>query len=641
MIRIFRLASLFFLIMIAGWFTRTQSATAAINLNPNPGAGDIPAAYRTYLRNCDGGTQSPAFVQWIAPRNAPSAPANITVNPGQPSVLLDFHFAGAVCFSPSGTLATRMRIMSETIAPNGRTNAVGRVLGFDFAPQESVPGTYRHDFTTFSFIPPGGFPVTPGTYTYSIGLDNRPINFFGGSDYRCVAPPGQSVSGYNYSACPRTIPTFTIRVTVSAPPVDAGSCSLTAPTAVYPGATYSVSFTANNTGDFNWSVNNGLAPRYRLRDPTFAGVGVQDVDIQGPGVESTGFGPILRFNRSTTWTRSFTAPTVPGRYTLDRRIYGSNDGTVGGLHYVGATCSQTLDVVERPYFRTFGGDVFTGAGQGPGCQVDTNASIIGITDTQHTAAGSQLANMALGLILDTASSQQQGGTTTPNRLSFANSGAQADGLYTNGALYTAFGGGLSTGNAACAPDFWDGATAIQPSGYPINSPLNLGMGQRETVYVDGDVFINDNITYANGAYNNIDQIPSYRIVARGNIYVAPSVSELNGVFVALPRPGSPNTSGRFYTCWPGHTPTAVDMNTTCRSTRLTVYGAVVADLIKLTRSSGSANRSSALEAYDGAGAGLGSAAERFIYTPEVWLTSQMESGDGGDLDSLLSLPPVL
>jgi hypothetical protein len=621
-------------------------ASAAVTLTPNP--GPLPAVVRNYFVNADGLPFSPAFRAWLSRGGAPSV-TSWTVPYGSPSIDLDFHWGGVVGYQPSSTTQSRLRIVSVQPSigtPGGAILGIGAGNGFTltFAPNQNSPGAFRQALRGFEYRPSGGFvDPTPGGRDYTLVVRYQAINQFdNGAYYQCIAN-GQAVNGFNYAACPESATALTVHITVPPAPVDAGSCSVSAPTAVYPGTSFSASFTANNTGDFNWPVNNGSPLRYRLRNPTpggWAGLPL-DVEILGPGVTPTGFGPILQPNRSTTWSRNFIAPPTLGRYTFDWRIYGSNNGSLGGLHFVGATCSQTVDVVERPYFRTYGGDVSVGGGQGASCRVDTNASIIGVTDTPHTAAGSQLANMALGLIMDTASAQLQTGPTTPNRLSFANASPQADGAYTNPAFYSAFGGGLNVSNVICAPDFWAGAPPGAPTSYTVNVPINLGMGQRQTVYVNGDAFINRNITYANGNYANVDQIPAFRLIVRGNIYVAPGVTELNGVFVAQPRAGgAANTTGRFYTCWPGHTPTPADINGVCR-TRLTVYGAVVADLIKLTRSSGSAHTSSTLERYDGAGFGLGTAAERFIYTPEVWLTGDFDSGGGGDLNSFLTLPPVL
>src|SRR5690606_4776520 len=90
--------------------------------------------------------------------------------------------------------------------------------------------------------------------------------------------------------------------------------------------------------------------------------------------------------------------------------------------------------------------------------------------------------------------------------------------------------------------------AYQASGnVTVNvNPGGIGAGRHVTIYVNGNAYISNNITYQSTTYGNIGQIPSFRLIVRGNIYVAPGVTELNGLYVAMSN-GTPN-SGKFYTC---------------------------------------------------------------------------------------------
>ncbi|MGH9857604.1 MAG: hypothetical protein ACRD4B_07160, partial [Acidobacteriota bacterium] len=178
----FTIVALFLMVLAGCLLIKPEPASAAINLVPNP---TMPASLENYLRNCDSGGQSPAFTQWLS---AAGAPATTTLNVpyGAPSVNLDLHFAGAVCFSPSSTLETRLRVMSAVASVPGSTGGVvGRILGINFAPSHNTPGTFRHAATRFAYAPTGGF-RTSGTYF--IALDNRVINRFPGR-YECVTPP--------------------------------------------------------------------------------------------------------------------------------------------------------------------------------------------------------------------------------------------------------------------------------------------------------------------------------------------------------------------------------------------------------------------------------------------------------------------
>lgn len=172
---------------------------------------------------------------------------------------------------------------------------------------------------------------------------------------------------------------------------------------------------------------------------------------------------------------------------------------------------------------------------------------------------------------------------------------------------------------------------------PGNQTINgATISDRQTVYVSGDVYISGNITYNSSAsYSSIDDIPSYRLIVKGgNIYVGSNVTELHGLFVAMPV-GS--NGGKFYTCGQQYGPPTQAMlqfGGACGDNKLTVYGSVIADEIKLTRSKGTLEEASTNDPPDG-----GKPAEVFIYSPELWLTSDF--GVPGKLDSKRNMPPTL
>lgn len=341
-----------------------------------------------------------------------------------------------------------------------------------------------------------------------------------------------------------------------------------------------------------------------------------------------------------------------GRYSGYYRVQAT-DATNSPI-----TCPFTIDVVEKPYHRVYGGDVSAGAGfenSAGNCTPQQDATIIGWNRNANPFAGSgsQLAAFAMSIIVDFKSGQLRD-ATQGKHLTFANTNPS----YSNFGAGT-FGGGLiaSAGTAVCAPNYFaDIGTATNTLGastaanlsqgiYRRNGSLTitggtigLGAGAR-TIYVDGNVTITNNITYTSSAdptFNGLNTMPSFRLIASGNIFVAPNVTQLDGIYIAQPRPGSPSNTGWFYTCYPGHIPTTADMNGVCRTNRLTVYGAVIADIIKLTRSRGTLRNSVSGERYDTA---LGNPAEVFIMTPEVWLTGGYVGI--GEFDSVTSLPPVL
>jgi len=320
------------------------------------------------------------------------------------------------------------------------------------------------------------------------------------------------------------------------------------------------------------------------------------------------------------------APTVsPGAYTLVATV-ASSAGPV--------TCQFDVSVANKPYFQAYGGDVSVGAGFGESCGKVPGATIIGfgrITGSGYAGASSQLAVFALDQITEFASGQDRD-VSNPKNLTFANDGS--------GAPNSTYGGGLDPSNIACIPDYWAGATGILSGNQNITG-RTVSLGAKPTIYVDGNARITGSILYAGGTYTDINQIPSFRLIVKGNIYVAPSVTELNGLFVAMPRLDGggnpiPNT-GRFYTCsnstgtGPPATSGEID---DCATSNLTIYGSVVADTIKLARTYGSLKDATTSDVYNTA-----NPAEKFIYTPEVWLTSDF-SQDGG-VQAYRNVPPIL
>jgi hypothetical protein len=359
-------------------------------------------------------------------------------------------------------------------------------------------------------------------------------------------------------------------------------------------------------------------------------------------------------NNATSFTiNGVSRSTTPGSFpteeltanTIYRGIVRGSDGST-------ASCEKMITVIvpptpfTGPYHKVYGGDVTVGGGFGDICEVDASATILGsnkLSGGNYVGAGTQLAAMALGVINGFGSSQSNTPAKT-KQLTLAN---------TEDA--NAYGGNLNPLHKTCAPDFWVGqrtatektasslsiatldAGANQHEGNVTFTGGNLALGQRKTLYVEGNVRITGNITYnLDSPYTSIKSIPSFRLIVKGNIYVDPDVTELNGVFVAMPNGTDDTTaSGRFYTCSPDmRAPNAGEL-ASCNNL-LTVYGSVLADLIKFTRTRGTVDNATTGERYNN---NLGSPAEKFIYTPETWLTSDF--GGIGDNDAFVTLPPVL
>jgi len=335
---------------------------------------------------------------------------------------------------------------------------------------------------------------------------------------------------------------------------------------------------------------------------------------------------VLDSGKSTNWEETFTAPSTMGRYNFHWQITRSDNGAT-----IGVPCTSEVNVAYRPYHKVYGGDVVVGkdfdtaAGPGSCSNIYSNATIIGWNkggSPNYAGAGNQLAVFALGAIDGFASGQLRN-SANPKNLSFANTVPSST-----------YGGNLSPSHVSCIPNYWPPTgVSVLPGNQTINGAT---ISDRQTVYVSGDVYISGNITYNSSAsYSSIDDIPSYRLIVKGgNIYVGSNVTELHGLFVAMPV-GS--NGGKFYTCGQQYGPPTQAMlqfGGACGDNKLTVYGSVIADEIKLTRSKGTLEEASTNDPPDG-----GKPAEVFIYSPELWLTSDF--GVPGKLDSKRNMPPTL
>lgn len=283
---------------------------------------------------------------------------------------------------------------------------------------------------------------------------------------------------------------------------------------------------------------------------------------------------------------------------------------------------------------------------GSDCTTITQDSTAGIVswnqeNATYTGAGVQYAAVVLNYLQDFATGQGSG--LVPSGLSFANT--------KNIAGSDLFGGGF--GSESCIPDYFGPAETMTPT-YSGNHTLaagdmnkavyvkggnltvgatTVGNNTNTVVYVDGNVYINGSITFS-GAYPAVSNIPSFSIIATGNIYIAPGATELDGLYVA--EPTSAAAGGNIYTCTTapfavaGLTNSVGTYYTSC-NTHLDVYGSFVAKDLWLLRTNGSLS--------------TGTPAETFHYDPEIWLAepSDVVAGQGtaGNYNAITSLPPVL
>ena len=142
-----------------------------------------------------------------------------------------------------------------------------------------------------------------------------------------------------------------------------------------------------------------------------------------------------------------------------------------------------------------------------------------------------------------------------------------------------------------------------------NTDPTVDLELKTTIYVEGDLYINDNIINENEELTTQNQIYLIYLIVKGNIFIASDVTRIDAVLIALPSnhlamPKTPPEKGRIYTCYiEGLTNSTLDIHSydilidkddmalddtnrkheqTCRQ-RLTVNGALIARQVHLGR----------------------------------------------------------
>ncbi len=337
-------------------------------------------------------------------------------------------------------------------------------------------------------------------------------------------------------------------------------------------------------------------------------------------------------------------------------------------------------VNNKPYFRAVNGSVRAGGDfEGTSC---TGGGTLGgwYNNTVATPYGTGSTLSILALLKSSGVASGVGTNTPPpsaatrgSALSFANHNA------TTATPNIAAESPLLGGNYApnhCMPK----ATVPPTAGsIPGNTTPNLNdgafehtgnlrilgdtlpAGRNSTVHVTGgDVYIAGNIAYAPStllapwlvsATTSTNNIPSFTlIVDGGNIYVDPSVTQLDGLYIAAK---SGAIGGKIYTCGQFNNANsfvpmpAASLFGGCNQ-QLVVSGAFVANQVNLMRTFGSLrdDQHPGINCSNAANApSFGSCAgEIFRFSPEMFLSNQplQPSGNGAvQYDAIASLPPVL
>lgn len=353
---------------------------------------------------------------------------------------------------------------------------------------------------------------------------------------------------------------------------------------------------------------------------------------------------------------------------------------------------------DRPYFKTFGGDVMTGGWFSESSTCNTS------TTSKYQDANNTASDPLVGGIITYAKSSgsppnliSAGGASSQfaafvlgrvdanqaSRFGFSSNGAMGDTsvkgrTFANNQDSLTFGGLFQDSNSTgvrqgyCMPDYYSKRPNPMPAGstlasgsfpatsgiysangtvspHVLNSAgLTLPLGSNITVYVDGNVYIGGNIRYnAADVDATINNVPKFALVVRGSIYIDPSVTELYGFYIAQPNPANASAvtadEGIIWTCHPNNTnPIPYTYPATDCRNKLTITGGLAAKQINFLRTNGDVD-----EAAASTSEGMGSAniAEVINYSPAIPLGGPFFVYPGSDtirnrIDSVRSLPPV-
>jgi hypothetical protein len=286
------------------------------------------------------------------------------------------------------------------------------------------------------------------------------------------------------------------------------------------------------------------------------------------------------------------------------------------------TGSATIATVNRPYFKVLGGDIVS---------VSTTAAVEGWNQFGGTYPGCAVAVVTNGncgsgvegllLAANTTAGIKSGlGLSGPKAATLSNTAGSA----TWGG---AFGSTAGFFTAPAYPVAADSGATLAATGIPAN--------QSVVHYHNGSVTITGNVTYNPAAYGNIKQIPHFRLIATGDIYIAPGVTQLDGEYIS--------TGGSIYTCHNGAWGSPIDTSitniyTACEANNLVVNGALIAKSIHLTRVKGTLRNAVETDTTTN----RANIAEIIQFSPELYLSpgTTTNVSVGGAYDKLSALPPL-
>ena len=464
------------------------------------------------------------------------------------------------------------------------------------------------------------------------------------TDYKYPADNSNPLTDTHYT-CGATS-SYEQQVSLSAPFTGKGGCPAATPTVpsnqynfVFPYTPPTVTcggVSGSALSGSNLIVNGSVVVSGYASNLSFSAIGLISYPtlLSFPNKTGTGSGLV-----GFTSTSTNTANTI-GNYGV---TFSASGGTLpfdALENTVVCTSPNAFTIFSEPYLTVNGGDSVAGSliGATGNCTDSSpDSSGDGIlsysSSTPSAGSGTTLAAQALGTI--------SGFTTdtngTINDLTFASFGfapcVSSSTSVPSNITPTAYSQTAGADDTSLSSKTSGSYTASSTSTNYFSLGANtLPAGKQISIYVNGNVSINRNITYTTTGWTNIASIPNLRIVATGDIYISPDVTQLDGVYIA---------KGSIYDCsyTEQNSTTAIfgslpnkgkyvngtaPANSPCLS-QLTVNGSLIAKTVNFQRTSGNIN--------------TGLPAETINYGPEDWLAPNIVNN--GTVNAIQQLSPVL
>jgi len=485
----------------------------------------------------------------------------------------------------------------------------------------------------------------PGIYNVVLKFQNRLVHrydFDGRGEFRCVARPPDGSLWYaldldgfrgfqnDPNICPSTPTEVTLTIEVKSTPkfdisVDVPICNADSGTILF-------GYQNNGDGDSKYDGENGVLSQYKVERTRNGIKSILTDSSRSRIILSPGGKEVFVYTIEPSQIEA--GDIITSSLSVD-----PTKGRTGGAVLAGnITKSQSAECSYRakPYFKVYGGDIVVGkpfVQNGQCSATKTNAPVTANYFSDGRGAGAQFAISAINKIDANSSMLRLRPSApppkTPIDLSFGN--YENSNKVSIGSAWKDLG--AFQGCIADYIEYYNNNKA----GFKTLSNTFSKDSNKNLYYRDGDLSITENINPVSTEWSKIEDIKTNVVIVKGDINIDPDVTELNGIFIALPR--DDGTGGTINTCKVSNDS---QQFAECNQ-KLTVFGSFIANDVELRRIKGAK-----LTATTNEQANSNNIAEVFQYVPELYISGsnsftsdQTEQKIPDGYDSVISLPPFL